>query len=467
MLLTEASVKALLIAAANYRMKYRSWLLDAFTISNTYTHTANIDRAVPVGDTLAISKGSTDEKVVLGDVIQCKYDTGFCAGIVIDGAYEDAHAWTILILSDGTTPVWGLTDVFEVAAGTAAEILGKHPIIESAWGMTSVGRFLVNIAILQYPFDFNVFPYVNKHLSPSKIENLVKTELLAGKITVPEFEKFWDYLYFIGHLADLVVPSMTVKSLMTSDKVPEIKRKFIEENKDKMNDPLVIQKLEDALIKADKEYLGDDPSTVFFDGLGSKAYGLHRKKLFLTVGGIPAFSGDTSKMDFIPNSLSEGWIPEKLPSIASEIRKGSYSRGVETAKGGAETKLVWRAFGDITLVEDDCGTKRTIKIDCSFFDARQFIGRTINVDGMDIVLTPENVSKYAIGKVINLYSPLTCATKNNFCYKCCGQRAKELGARQLGVQTIKITSTFMQLSMKNMHGTTLTIQSNKLEDILL
>ena len=221
------------------------------------------------------------------------------------------------------------------------------------------------------------------------------------------------------------------------------------------------------MINADKEYLGDDPSTVFFDGLGGKSYALHRKKLFLTVGGIPAFDTDTAEMDFIPNSLAEGWIPEKLPSIANEVRKGSYSRGVETAKGGAETKLIWRAFGDITIPEDDCGTKRTISIDCSVYDAKQFIGRTIRVDGMDVTLDADNYKRYADGKVIHMYSPLTCATKNNFCYKCCGTRAKQLGAKQLGVQTIKITSTFMGLSMSNMHGTVLAVQDNKLEDILL
>ena len=463
MRLSEQQINALMIAAANLRFKYRSWLIDALTVCKTYTNTIKVEAKVAVNSTVSMLKTELD-KVGLGSIICCEFEGGRGIGVI---TAEVPDHFTVTILSDGTRPCWGTTDVFDLPAGKALEYFGSHPFSQKAWGLTSVGRLLVNIVCLQYPFDWNVLEFGNKHLKPSDLENIVKDELLKQRITVQEFEKFFDYMYFIGHMSELAVPSMTVRSLMTSDRVPELKKKFIEEHKDKMGDPLVIQKLEELLINEDKAYLGDDESTVFFDGLGSDAYNLHRKKLFLTVGGIPAFGNDSAEMDFIPNSLAEGWIPEKIPSIANEIRKGSYSRGVETAKGGAETKLIWRAFGDITLVEDDCGTKRTIAIDCSVYDPKQFIGRTIRVGGADVVLDEDNIKKYAVGQTIHLYSPLTCETKNNFCYKCCGTRAKQLGAKQLGVQTIKITSTFMNLSMKNMHGTTLAVQDNNLADILL
>ena len=234
-----------------------------------------------------------------------------------------------------------------------------------------------------------------------------------------------------------------------------------------MHDPIVIRQLESELTKLDREYIGDDPSAVFFDGLGQSEWNLARKKIFLTVGGIPAFDNSTSDMDFIPNSLMEGWTVDAIPSIANEIRKGSYDRGVETAKGGAETKLLFRAFQDTVVAEDDCGTTRTIDVDCSEFDGKQFIGRTIRVGSKDVVITAENLAQYVSGKVIKLYSPLTCETKYNFCYKCCGKNAKNFGAKVLGLQTIKLSSKFMMLSMKNMHGTVLTIRSNNLKDVLL
>ena len=82
------------------------------------------------------------------------------------------------------------------------------------------------------------------------------------------------------------------------------------------------------------------------------------------------------------------------------------------------------------------------------------------------MITPENMNKFA-GKVVDIYSPMTCENKYNLCYKCCGQRCKELGVRVIGIQTVKITSQFMQTAMKNMHGTVLQTKEIKLEDVLL
>ncbi len=174
-------------------------------------------------------------------------------------------------------------------------------------------------------------------------------------------------------------------------------------------------------------------------------------------------------MDFIQNSLSEGITIKSLPSIANEIRKGSYERGVETAKGGTETKFIMRAFQDAAIVADDCGTHRTITVDCrsGFPGPKDFIGRCVQHNGKDVFVTDENCKELIEGKVIKLYSPMTCAIPGNFCYKCCGQKTKDLHVKLLGIQAIKITSGFMMISMKNMHGTALEIRKNKLEDILL
>ena len=276
-----------------------------------------------------------------------------------------------------------------------------------------------------------------------------------------------DNLYYLNHFSELCVPGLSPKSLTTDPRINEAKKEFIEKHKDQMHDPFVIKQLEDELVKMDIDYLGNDSSKTFFDGLGEKAYKLYRKKLLLMVGGIPAFDESTGQYDFNPNSLMDGWTIDLLPSIANEIRKGSYSRGRETAKGGAETKLVYRVFRDLIIDTDDCGTKRTIRADFSkTLRIEDFLGRTINVKGTDVVLTPENIEKYR-GQVVQLYSPLTCERKNALCYKCCGQKIKELNVKLIGVQTIKITSQFMQTAMKNMHGTVMKTVQSKLEDILL
>lgn len=460
MRLSDAQVACLLVAGANKRLIERSWLIDAFTLCDKYTVEIETDHVANVGHAIQVEHLKYPE-LKLGSIVRVNSKL---LGCVLEIENDLAR---IEILSDGKTPCFSMTDVFDVDKQTVARYLGGNKFSADVWGDTTVGRYLWNVITLGYPFDFAVFGYVNKLWKPKKIVELVKNELTVQHITVDHFEKFFDYLYFIGHITELSTPSMTVKSLETNPNVTELKRKFIEEHAGQMNDPVVIHQLEEMLVAADKEYLGNDPSTVFFDGLGEEEYTKSRKKIFLTVGGIPAFDNSSTKMDFIPNSLMEGWTIDALPSIANEIRKGSYDRGVETAKGGAETKLLFRAFQDVIISEEDCGTTRTIEVDCSVADPKQFIGRTIRVNGKDIELTRDNIEQYTKGGIIHMYSPLTCETKGNFCYKCCGSNTKKFGAKYLGINSVKISSRFMMLAMKNMHGTVLTIRGNDLKDIVL
>jgi len=353
------------------------------------------------------------------------------------------------------------------------EKLGVNPFTDSCqWcKKTTVGRFIENVIVLQYPTNFKVFEYLNKVWDCGDLFQEVSNMAYEKKITVQEYKKFVDHLFYLNHITEICTPSMTERSLMTNPKVAEIKRKFIEEHKDQMHDPLVIKQLEDMLIAADKEWLGkgtdhEDPSVTYIDGLGSKTWDLHRKKLFLTTGGIPAFDTAAGRFDFIANSMMEGWTIPTLPNIANEIRKGSYERGRETAKGGAETKLVMRVFQDLMVDKDDCGTKRTITVDFNTCRVKDFIGRYVQEGAKDVEITEENMKQFE-GKVVKIYSPLTCEHKYNLCFKCCGRRARDLGAEVIGIQVVKITSTFMLKSMKNMHGTVLQTTQPKLQDIFL
>ena len=460
MRLDKRQIRCLMVAAACGKLKHRSWLLDAMTVSSDYTHEVEFgDSPVKVGSDIQLEKLKY-AGIEKGDVVRVNRQF---VGIVVE---DENDLLTLSILNESNKACFLSDDLMEPSRSDVGQVL-TGPIISEDWGDTSVGRFLWNIITLQYPCDWKVYTYQNRLINPDFLVGLVRTKVLKKEVTVDQFTSFLDHVYFIGHITELSVPSMTVKSLATDPKVAEVKRKFIEEHKDEMDDPLVIQKLEKLLISMDKEYLKDDPSLVFFTGLGSKSFDVQRKKMFLTVGGIPSFGTDAGKMTFIPNALVEGWTKEAFPSIVNEVRKGSYDRGIETAKGGAETKLVMRAFQDATVSELDCGTKRTIAVDCSVYDGRKFIGRTIQVGSEDVVITEENLDKYVTGKVIRLYSPLTCATKDNFCYKCCGVKAQDLNAKRLGIQTVKLTSKFLMISMKNMHGTALKVRDYNLENIIL
>ena len=116
------------------------------------------------------------------------------------------------------------------------------------------------------------------------------------------------------------------KSLGTDPNIAKLKHTLFEKYKGRLTDPLVIAEIENTLIAADKKHLDGDSSMRFYGALGGKAFDVARKKMYLTVGGIETFSKSSGKYTFLPNSLSEGWEKEYIPTIANEIRKGSYSR---------------------------------------------------------------------------------------------------------------------------------------------
>lgn len=461
MRLTDLHFRCLVAAAHSGEIVKREWLFDAMTRMSEYSHNITVNNKLAVNTTIDVETAVVD--VEYGQVV-CINDAYL--GIV----YKVDHMLaSIAILSHKGYPIFHRLDTFTWSVGILREYFDPSlEFVKSSLDKpTTVGRFLENVIVLQMPSDYKVFKYINDVMSCKKIIKWMTDALAEDRITVAQYRKFVDHFFFLNHISEICVPSLSVKSLMTDPRVPEVKRKFIEEHKGQMNNPFVIKELEDILDKMDREYLGDDSSVTFFDGLGEKSYKIHRKKLFLMVGGIPAFDESSGKYDFNPNSLMDGWTIDVLPSIANEIRKGSYERGRETAKGGAETKLVYRVFQDLIIDKDDCGTKRTITADFkNVFRISDFLGRTIVVGGADVVLTQENMSRYD-GKVVQMYSPLTCEDKYNLCYKCCGQHCKEFGVKMIGAQTVKITSQFMQTAMKNMHGTVLKTMRPKLADVLL
>ena len=470
MRLTELHVRCLLAAAKSKIILERSWLLDALTVTNTKdTNIEYKDATLKLGDIAVIDKMVVGENAFkLGQVVSLNNNL---VGMVES---DDASSWNIAVLSDLKNPIFHRLDTFDLDPTMVKELIGQNKMVSTVVKNTTVGRFIENVVVLQIPTDYQHYSYLNEVWNPEKLLQRITDDMTNKAITVETYKKITDHFFYLNHITEISVPSMTERSLTTSPRVAEIKAKFIAEHTpEQLKDPIVLKELEDLLRAEDAAWLGKgtdnaDPSVTFFDGLGSKSWDLHRKKLFLTVGGIPAFDESSGKFDFISNSLSEGWTINALPSIANEIRKGSYERGRETAKGGAETKLVMRVFQDLTIDNDDCGTTRTLKVDFkSMCRVKDFLGRVVRLPGgQDIEITLENMKQFD-GKVVDVYSPLFCATPHNLCYKCCGRRSKDLGAKMVGIQVVKITSKFMNTAMKNMHGTVLKIIQPSLESIFV
>lgn len=327
-----------------------------------------------------------------------------------------------------------------------------------AFTTTTVGRFLLNQVLLVEPFKDKV-PYVNTYWDIGAVDKIIATKVMSDEISVTQLKSYFDRFYFIGHFTELCVPALSRKSLGTSDQVPIVKKQLLEKYKGRLDDPLVIAEIEDKLLALDKEYLKNDVSMRFYGALGKSMMNVDRKKLHLTVGGIETFSNNKGDYVFLPNALEEGWDKSYMPTIANEIRKGSYARGHETQLGGAQTKLITRVFQDLSVTIPDCNTVKGLKIDFSKVDVKLFIGRWIFYTGQWTEITEDNYKKFT--GAYKMRSPMYCEAPTGLCYKCVGEYFRKLTVKQVATLEIDISSTFLTLSMKNMHGTKLELTEIK------
>lgn len=320
---------------------------------------------------------------------------------------------------------------------------------------TTIGLYLLNYIMLASVFGDKI-DYVNEEWSIGKVEKQIAEAILKDEISVEEYRRYIDNAYFIGHFSELCVPTVTKKSFVTDPQIAIRKAELIEQYKDQLDDPIIIEKIESELIAMDKAWLEDDPAAGFHDANAKKSYGIHRKKMFVSVGGIEAFDQDGASYNFINNSLDEGWDPNDIDVIANETRKGSYNRGKETANGGAQTKFILRVFQDISITEDDCGSKTTVKHKITKANHTNYIGRAIKEGTKFVIIDESSATKY-IGKEVDLRTPLSCKTQNGLCHMCSGQKFKQSGIEAIGTRAIGISSKFMLVSMKAFHGKVISV----------
>lgn len=389
-----------------------------------------------------------DNKLLEGDIVDLIIaDSKLSCRVYLDKIEGDGlpHTLHFRYLDNSIGRPFGETDTFTIKKGDIENLTEPHI-------QTTVGRFLLNQMLLVEPFGSEI-PYHNAKWNTGDIEKVIANRVLKDEFSIKQLKKYEDRLFFIGHFSELCVPTLSRKALGTDDKVTEVKKQLLEKYKDKLTDPLIISEIENTLIAMDKKYLEEDSAMRFYAPLGAKAFDIARKKMYLTVGGIATFSKTSGEFVFLPNSLSEGWEKKHIPAIANEIRKGSYSRGFETQQGGVQTKLITRAFQDLNIYMPDCNTQSGLKINFDAYPVQNFIGRWVLYKGDWVVITDENLNQFK-GEYI-MRSPMYCKAPKGLCYKCVGELFRKLTVKQLAVIEIDISSTFLLLSMKNMHGTKL------------
>lgn len=339
--------------------------------------------------------------------------------------------------------------------------------------VTWIGNVLVNQMILVYPFG-DIIPFVRGRVNIAEIEDIIARNLLS----IPEDDKdrvpngiygdiLDEYYYFsalsLAGLTELAAPAATPYTLVTSPEIRKLRKKLLEENIDKLDDPTVIAGIMKQLIEADKEFCAKDPEKGFLEP--GKMFDVVRAKSYLMYG-IEFDFEDRSKVTLIEKSLSEGWDITKLPEMVNSIVDGSYSRGKNTALGGEAVKFIVRFFLNCLITEDDCGSQNTLPVLLTKDNLGGYLGSYIMEKPKMVCLENDNAKPY-LGKVIQVRTPLYCNTKDGcYCLKCLGQRF-ENSKTALAVLASEVGSILMDIFMQRMHGVALKVEPWDIDDTFL
>jgi len=323
---------------------------------------------------------------------------------------------------------------------------------------TTIGRYIFNLFLISSIFN-DYIPYINKTLTSKgikDIQQMIVDGILDNKVTTDQFALFQNRLIWLNNFTELFVPGMSLRLLTPLPEVEKRKKELIEQYKDEIekgNYVIVADKIEKELLELAKSILKDDPSWAIYALGGKPSFGNNYKNTQVMVGPMTDLVNGGFKISV--NSLSEGIPKEQYDVYSNMLIMGSYSRGVSTQDGGAKTKELFAAMQSEILDDpgSDCKTTLVKKILITPNNYRKLLYRYIvDDDGTYIELTSDVIKKY-FNKVVNLRSPLFCASKK-ICNICAGNLFYKLNIRNIGLTETKITSTLLNMSLKKMHDST-------------
>lgn len=331
--------------------------------------------------------------------------------------------------------------------------------------MTTFGRFFWNYWVFAQPFG-DIFPYYNQKWKPSHIQSLIYDKVRTQEVTRDQYNAYANNMYAFGSCSEFCVPNITRKALTKPpefDKIRDIAWKkygpAIESG-----DAVAMSQYEQELITYLKENLKGDEATDYLTS--GKVWNVVMKNLFATKGMVEQF-GNEGQFDFVKRPLEEGWDPNDFPVLTNNIRSGSYSRAMETAKGGEESKFILRVFQNTRIVENDCKTKRTLDVLFGDHNSYEYVYRNAMVNGKLTNITKDNHTSF-VGKVVKLRSPMYCSSENGYCYTCMGELFKDLGQNNLATVMNSLAESFTTGALKKMHGTSVkTVDVSDINKFLL
>jgi len=367
----------------------------------------------------------------------------------------------ILITKNYTKPVIGLKDTLIVNKDFISNCNGNTE--------TTFGRVFMNYVINVHCLN-NKVSFINEVFTLGDIEddyiepNLVDVdnEDSNTKITTEDYYKFLDIRAYIDSLSAFVTIGASEYNIVKAPGTEEFKAKVIAELIEKngpkaLEDPLVVNELEDRLVAFDTEYIKQDPS--YGKLITKKVTNMARKRMYLIYGIGNDLSGEAKP---VISSLSGGLNKDigEIHSLFNDAIGGSAMRGNETKSMGVITKYLIRATADILIMNTDCGSK-------IFYEetiTKHHVGKNILVSDKLFNLTSNNIDTY-IGKKFPMRDVRFCKLDNHVCTTCMGSQYEEY-PNATPLMATENGGKFLKESLKKFHGTVLKTTTIDLNDLI-
>lgn len=326
---------------------------------------------------------------------------------------------------------------------------------------TTVGNVLVNAILLVYPFGDH-YPFITGYVDIGDIEDKIAEEM-ENSITVQQYIKFTEAAFYLTNFTQIAVWAATPKTIVPPPGINEFRDRLLQENKDKLDDPVVVAGIDKQLVDYYKEYIKGDPGENFL--MSKKSIDNVARQLYL-MQGVDTKLEEGTRVTPITKSLAEGWDITKFPEMMDGSRAGSYSRGAETMLGGEQVKWLLRTSSNMRITQKDCGSRLGYRMQVTPTTIKQLVGFSIvTQEGYETITSQSQAESY-LGQYVARRTPMYCKlSKTDYCEICCGMNLSA-NPTALSMAVSEYGSVFMTIMMKKMHVSDLSVQKAVIKEII-
>ena len=362
---------------------------------------------------------------------------------------------------------WDLIDIPAGAYGNE-EYMNDKPFT------TTVGEWVFNKYFIEKDL-IHVFGYVVGEITKKKhgqLNQQLSWARLEDDITLEQFKRFLmktqQFMPYITILSPNQSSNLVKLAKIMEPKKKELFKKYDKELKE--GNFAVAEQMEKELLDGVKEVLKDDDVWDIIDSGARISFTNHIKNMYLMKGAIR--DEITGKYNVMQSCYADGVSKEEYKTLCNSLAAGPYARARKTAIGGYWEKLVVSAYQHVQIQKQgtDCGTKRTLEVDFSKENIKDYMYSYI-VEGNNLVeLTSKNKNKYD-GKKVRIRFSSLCESKNGYCSKCMGNllyrlnQEDENGVQNVGMTLSVLASTLKNISMKSFHETLITTYTINPDDV--